>query len=187
MAPRFNKTMFYTWGEGNITLGLVGFSRSERITIFQFRDQLVHLISRTKNLLVHKQEGEPTKHDSAVRLFERSDYDRWMELYRKKVPTFLDSLLKTTYYKEWSKEWGAIAQSAKVTVETSHDHPCILVDSSVHPSNELAATIREGAEFLSLKIYANPALRPMGQVIMSNRTYDIDMKTVPGFSEGQSV
>lgn len=161
MALRFKKNMFWCWKIDEITRGMVGFRSNDEKYIFDFRDRLSVNISHNKGLIIHKIEtGHPTPLDSVSRLFDKKVEEKIQPFFKKKVPdfSFFAVIFRTKNYIRWQKEWDSVKKLAKVEIETTHDFPGLIIDSTIHSSEELSLEIKEVSKESGLELYENKKL-----------------------------
>lgn len=181
MAPRFKQNMYQTYIKDIGADALICFPFSNDATgwvhskfIFPFRDKLTEKISNETNLYLLNYEGEPTNADSWLLFFNSEDDIVFRdEFYSKHSYGFWDYILKTKRYKEFESEEQKLKQLVQTQIITSHDHPCIVVYSSIHSEDSLSELIEAIAEKLNIDMFKNSKLPSMTDIICSNRTFDI--------------
>jgi len=174
MAPRFKKNMFWCWENENITRAIIGFTRKDISLIFIFRDKLAAKISEdNKRLFLRKTEGRPTPADSLFCFYTNEDKKQLEELLNKPAPRSLFWYpFRKHLYKDWIDSQNLILELAEVTMETSHDFPCIDIYSSVHSSDKLYQSIRKTSEEISMNFFENPELQQIKN-LLTNRSFDV--------------
>lgn len=186
MAPRFTQNVFQTYDmtgkvvstlrENVRTSALVCFAKPEESVIFPFRDQLldrvVDMIGGIAECYVHREQGAPTAVDSSIWLFSRADESRARQFVSTKSPGLLALIFRTRGWRLWKQEYRAILALTLLDMETSHDHPCIELYSSMHSENEVASLVSDTATGLGVPMRRIFTLPDMNAVIMSNAHYD---------------
>jgi hypothetical protein len=181
MAPRFKQNMYQTYTKDVGADALICFPFSndafgwfQSNFILPFRDKLTEKISSATNLYLLKHEGFPTKADSWFSFFNSEDDI----VFRNELPSkystgFRDWLFKTKKYKEFKKDEQKMEQLVQTEILTSHDHPCIVVYSSIHSEDSLSGLIETIAKGLNIDMPKNSKLPSITDIICSNRTFDI--------------
>ena len=171
--------MFYCSAKDNAIIGLIGFDGNIDFlkAVFQFRDKFVQRISaRGEDFFIRKEEGNPTRIDSSVLFFDKQQKAEAEKFFKTKMPNFLHFIFNTQTRRQWSKEWTHWWKSAKISLETSHDFPCLIITTSIYSQVELSDMIKSVAGELSLEMYENKELEDI-KLIMSNHTFDISLNT----------
>lgn len=175
MAPKFKKNMFYCSAKDNAVTGLIGFDGKMDFlkAVFQFRDKFVQkAASRGEDFFIHKEEGTPTRIDSSTLFFDKQQKTEAEKFFKSKMPNFFHFIFNTQTRKKWSKEWALWCKSAKISLETSHDFPCLVITTSIYSQTELSDMIKSIANELSIEMYENKELEDT-RLVMSNHTFDI--------------
>jgi len=168
MALSFKKNMFCCWEKNEITESIVGFTPVDGKYIFDFRDRLFTKICNNKELIILKRGGQPTKIDSVFMLVDKKNEEILRSFFNKKIPGSFAAIFKTKNYRSWQKEWASIMRLVRVKVETSHDFPGLMINSTIHSPEELSSKIKKVSIELGLELYENKELESIN--IFTNRT-----------------
>ena len=167
MAPRFKHRMYQTYKTSKGRDALIGFPFSEIDLIFQFRDSLSDKICESSDLFLHKSEGRPTTADSYLVFFPKQDEKTVLKFFMKKAPGIFSWRKRASYLAERTRVNGL----AQIRMETSHDFPCIIVDTSIHSEDKLSEMIDGVSEQLGVEMPKNNKLGPIRNIVTSNRTF----------------
>jgi len=175
MAPRFKKNMYFIEEGQGIIRAMVGFISDNNIikNIQTFRDKLIEKLSSYGNFYIRKIEGVPTPIDSWTRFLSKDDKAALKRFLCLKSPGLFASLFKTRSYISWKSEKEELSKIEKISLETSHDYPCILIDSRIHSPEQLTTIIEEAGKEMGLILYKNQDLPNIRDVVTSNKKYDI--------------
>ncbi len=112
--------------------------------------------------------------DSYIWLFDKADEDRVSRFNERKHPGLLANLFRKNEVRLWEEEHRAIMALQKVSLETTHDHPCIELYSSFHSKEELSELISATAARQKVTMDEVFMLPDMASVIMSNSRFPLD-------------
>lgn len=157
---------------------LICFAEWKESTVFPFRDELFNNISSSiggaDKYYVGRQQGAPTTRDSYIWLFAKADEDRVSRFNERKHPGLLANLFRKNEVRLWEEEHTAIMALQKVSIETSHDHPCIELYSAFHSKEKLSELISAAALQQNVAMDEVLTLPDMASVIMSNALFPLD-------------
>jgi len=169
MAPRFKHRMYQTYRTSKGTDALICFPFSEIDFIFIFRDSLSDKICESTDLYLHTSEGRPTSADSQLAFFPTEHEGTVRGFFEKKPPSIFSFRKKASYLAERVK----INRLVQIGIETSHDFPCIIIETSIHSEDILSEIIDGVSKQLDIEMPKNNKLGPIRNIVMSNKTFPL--------------
>ena len=162
--------MYKVYPMENGAVALICFTGKVPINkVFEFQEKIAEKILAAHKLCLSKNiEGV----DSWFTFFDEKDKSFIENFYKKRL-SLLAGIFKTKRWKEYQAEWKNIRELFQIELVTSHDHPCIVMDSSLHKAQELSNIIQEVSVVLNIEMPLNSDLPSMEEIIMSNRTFDL--------------
>ena len=172
LAPRFESLMYHVYGTESDSEALVGFPDSFTDKIFPFRDRLTDLLGENTDCFMVKNEDEPCPGvDSCFRAYRSENKEQILKFSKRQPPGFLHQLFSTSVWRSYLSERDVIDNLILYELETSHDHPCLIVESYVHQPDLLAEVIERVSNELDLTIQRNHDLMPFNRIICSNKVF----------------
>lgn len=177
MAPRFKRNMYRTYSKAEGADGLVCFSEWIKDILFEFRDRLTDEIIERYQLCANRAQGDPTELDSWYRFFTKEDEDAVNAFIGSRRPGVFAWIFQTKKWKDYKTEDERIKGLIRLELFTSHDYPCIDVYCSFLSEGSLAELIDKTARETQIEMKRNENLPSMADVIMSNRSFDIQNRS----------
>ncbi len=172
MAPVFKRNLIWIWLDRERVVAVIGFSPDYFEKIFIFRDELCLFFQKSGSLCVHKIEGSPTESDSHIKFFSKDDYDRYKQFLLMKRPNFWHSLFNKQRFIEYKKHQKDFDELIKCEIETSHDFPCLIVQSRVYTEKELVGWFSDLSDKLRVPTQLSKTEKNIEDIILSNATFE---------------
>ncbi len=172
MAPRFKKMMFQTYKSEKGADALICFPFSEVDYILPLRDKLAEIIIKSKNLNLHKVLDSHYDIDSHFKFYLKEDEKTVKDFHQKEWPGIVSWVFKTKKYLTYKAEEEKIKKLIRIEAETSHDFPCIIINSSILTEEEIFQFIEQAANKLNLKVPKNSNLGPIKDIVTSNHSFN---------------
>jgi len=175
MAPRFRQLIFQIYKDDEGVSAFIGFPLNQSEQMFTFRDTLRDEIQEITGFPYRTNiHGPWDVIDVYVRFFDCKDEDAVNSFYSKPEPGCLSWFLRTKQYRDYLAGDAKVRPLIKIKITTSHDYPCIVVESSVLGEEALGHMIQKVSDDLDMKIIQSQYPHSMDEILMSNREFGID-------------
>lgn len=175
MAPRFKQPLFQIYDDKHGGSAFVGFPLGHSEQMYTFRDTLRDEISQVTGFAYRSNvEGPWEDIDVHIRFFDGKDEKTVDAFYSKPWPGCLSWLLRTRKYADYKSEEMKVKPLIKIEIVTSHDFPCITIESSILAGNSIAQLIKKVARDLNIEIVRSNFPYTMNAILMSNSFFDAD-------------
>jgi hypothetical protein len=175
MAPRFRQLTFQTYNDDDGASAFIGFPMNPSDLMFTFRDELRDKLQEFTGFPYRTNiHGPWDVIDVYVRFFDGKDEEVVNVFYSKPEPGCLSWLFGTSQYRNYVAGEAKIRLLIKIKITTSHDYPCIIIESSTLSGDAIAHLIQEVAIDLDVKINKGNFPYSMDAILMSNREFDVE-------------